>query len=342
MRLLLPAMALIGMSIILTCPVLADDSQPLQVKIIEIERNTYQQTITLPSNIQRANTPRVQWPLACSEARARGAAQGQALQQGNALRSLTRCTQDPGGQTLSIQYPHFNPALATLLIFERQNGERHTAILDPQIDSWQVPNPETRSQVAKDYTRLGIHHIWAGADHLLFLLCLLWIAKGWRRVVLTISGFTVAHSITLGLSALSLIKLPLPPVEATIALSVVFLATEIAKSRRDSLTWRYPVAVSSTFGLLHGLGFAAVLNEIGLPQTELLTGLLFFNVGVEIGQLVFAAGVLVLMRGVKGVLGYFAIDLGLVNGLKVAVVYLIGGVSAYWLVERSVAFVPGL
>ena len=159
---------------------------------------------------------------------------------------------------------------------------------------------EEVTTVAVQYTWLGMEHIWIGFDHLLFVLCLIWIAGSLRRILITITGFTLAHSVTLALSALQIVVLPVPPIEAVIALSVLFLATEIARGEggfngakgangaSGALTWRYPIAVSSTFGLLHGLGFAAVLNEIGLPQTELVTGLVFFNVGVEIGQVVFA------------------------------------------------------
>lgn len=99
----------------------------------------------------------------------------------------------------------------------------------------------------------------------------MWIAGTWRRILITITGFTLAHSATLILSALNVVRLPIPPVEAAIALSIVFLATEIVRGPRQSLTWRYPIAVSSSFGLLHGFGFAAALNEIGLPQSVPIT-----------------------------------------------------------------------
>jgi len=108
-----------------------------------------------------------------------------------------------------------------------------------------------------------------------------------KKLLVTITGFTIAHSITLALSALNLVRLPIPPVEAVIALSVVYLAMEIALQKKDSLTYRYPIAVSSSFGLLHGFGFAAVLADIGLPQVEIVTSLLFFNIGVELGQIIF-------------------------------------------------------
>ena len=159
-------------------------------------------------------------------------------------------------------------------------GENHTVTLTRGELVWRVPLREEVATVAVQYTWLGMEHIWIGFDHLLFVLCLIWIAGGIRRILVTITGFTLAHSVTLVLAALEVVSLPVPPIEAVIALSVLFLASEIARGKQDNLTWRYPIAVSSSFGLLHGLGFAAVLGEIGLPQTELVTGLVFFNVGV--------------------------------------------------------------
>jgi hypothetical protein len=103
---------------------------------------------------------------------------------------------------------------------------------------------------------------------LLFIVCLVLLAGTYKRILIAVTGFTIAHSITLALAALEVIKVSVAPVEATIALSIVFVAMELARNRRHTLTWRYPIAVSSTFGLLHGFGFVSVLTEIGLPQTE--------------------------------------------------------------------------
>lgn len=187
-----------------------------------------------------------------------------------------------------------------MIKYRANNGEQHTRLLKPNENNWSIPDAETPSRIAWDYTVLGLQHILAGFDHLLFLLCLLLVAGSWKRVLVTITGFSVAHSLTLVLSALEWVRLPLPPVEAVIALSIIFLATEIIKDNRETLTWRYPVAVSSSFGLLHGFGFAAALADIGLPQTELITGLLFFNVGVEVGQVFFASAVLILFFYLSG------------------------------------------
>jgi hydrogenase/urease accessory protein HupE len=193
------------------------------------------------------------------------------------------------GRRVGIEFPIINPSLSTLYRIHLANGEEHLQILKPDESEWTVPAAEERFAIAWEYTALGIEHIWIGIDHLLFVACLLFIAGTPRRLLITITGFTVAHSITLALSALDLVRIPTPPVEAAIALSVVFMAWEIAKQDTTSLAYRYPVTIAASFGLLHGFGFAAVLRDIGLPQTELPTALLFFNVGVEIGQILFVA-----------------------------------------------------
>ena len=159
-------------------------------------------------------------------------------------------------------------------------------------------------------------------------------------MLITITGFTVAHSITLALSVLDIIRIPTPPVEAAIALSVVFLAWEIVKNDETQLTFRYPVAVSTSFGLLHGLGFAAVLRDIGLPQTQLPTALLFFNVGVEIGQILFLLALIVAFLVVRPLLRKgLQVDGGVRwDSITTPASYVIGGVAAYWMIERIAGF----
>jgi len=136
-------------------------------------------------------------------------------------------------------------------------------------------------------------------------------------------------------------ELPIPPVEAVIALSVVFLAAEIAVQNKNSLTYKYPILVSSSFGLLHGFGFAAVLGEIGLPQQEVITSLLFFNIGVEIGQVLFIVGVLVALWIGRWIMSVFWIDNGFnlsTRTMEKVTVYAVGCVASYWVVERVAGF----
>ena len=141
---------------------------------------------------------------------------------------------------------------------------------------------------------LGIEHILSGFDHLLFVLALVLLVHGKRRLLLTVTAFTAAHSLTLAGATLGWVRLPGPPVEASIALSIVFVASEIVHARqgRPGMTARYPWVVAFSFGLLHGFGFAGALAEVGLPQSSIPIALLFFNVGVELGQLLFVGAVL--------------------------------------------------
>lgn len=242
-------------------------------------------------------------------------------------------------------------ATDVLVRIERLDGSTEVARVAAANPSFMVQGALTRMAVARTYTLFGIEHILEGIDHLLFVACLILIAGTGRRILITISGFTIAHSITLTLAALNLVRLPIPPIEAVIALSIVFLAREIALERRDTLTWRYPITVSASFGLLHGFGFASALGEIGLPQTEIAAALLAFNLGVEIGQILFVNLILACAWIVAKSLVLFGMtrQAGIgANGnsrpllwlhtLEKPMAYLVGSVSVIWTIERSLLF----
>ena len=195
-----------------------------------------------------------------------------------------------------------------------------------------------RMEVVKTYTVLGIEHILTGFDHLLYVLGMLILVGGWRRIVATMSAFTATHSLTLTAAALGWVHVPQPPVEACIALSILFVAREIVQIRRGrpSITARWPWVVSFTFGLMHGFGFAGALAEVGLPQSSIPIALLFFNVGVEIGQLMFVGTVLTVIA-----VGWRAaqrLRLSQTVWLWRIAPYAIGGLASFWLVERVTAF----
>jgi hydrogenase/urease accessory protein HupE len=195
-----------------------------------------------------------------------------------------------------------------------------------------------RLEVVRTYTILGIEHILSGFDHLLFVLALLLLVQGTRRLLVTITAFTVAHSLTLAGATLGWVHVPGPPVEASIALSIVFVASEIVHTRqgRSSVTQHYPWVVAFTFGLLHGFGFAGALAEVGLPPSSIPIALLFFNVGVEIGQLLFVGTVLSVIA-----LGWRAaqrLRWPQPAWLWRIAPYAIGGLASFWLVERVAAF----
>ncbi|MBW2190201.1 MAG: HupE/UreJ family protein [Deltaproteobacteria bacterium] len=189
-----------------------------------------------------------------------------------------------------------------------------------------------------------MQHILGGYDHLLFLVCLLLIAGTGRRILVTITGFTIAHSVTLALSALGVVRVPVAPVEAAIALSIVFLAVEIVRGDPDSLTYRYPIAVAASFGLLHGFGFAAVLGETGLPQTEIPAALFFFNLGVEVGQIAFVVGIIFvyqLARSALGALGLRALAADRLHQLRTPAAYAVGSLASLWMIQRVATFWTG-
>ena len=178
------------------------------------------------------------------------------------------------------------------------------------------------------YFVIGVEHILIGLDHLLFLLCLIFLIRNVWRLVSAITAFTIAHSLTLGGTVLGLVHLPIKPVEAVIALSIVFLAAEVLAKRteRERLSERMPWLVAFVFGLLHGFGFASVLQEIGLPQNALVMSLLAFNLGVEAGQLVFVGTVLLVIYAFR--------RLRLETQLRTVSVYSAGIIATKWFIER--------
>lgn len=196
----------------------------------------------------------------------------------------------------------------------------------PEVNRWQVISL---------YTGLGIEHILLGFDHLLFVFALLLIITSRRRLLGAITAFTVAHSMTLTLASLNLVLVPLPPVEAVIALSIVFLAVEIVHAQRGQvgIAARSPWLVAFTFGLLHGFGFAGALAEIGLPENALPLALLFFNIGVELGQLAFIISIWLMSRLF---ISYMTIKNKRIFLLSCA--YAIGSLASYWVIERTLSF----
>ena len=226
-----------------------------------------------------------------------------------------------------------------LVRIQRLDGSSETTRLNAATTSFIVAGIPQFWEVVKTYLLFGVEHILEGYDHLLFIACLIFIAGTWKRILVTITGFTLAHSITLTLAALGLVRLPVPPIEAVIALSIVFLAREIVLDRRDTLTWRYPIAISSGFGLLHGFGFASALSEIGLPQSEIPAALLSFNVGVEIGQILFVTAILLSFWLITQCLK--ALNIDSINWLKMIekpMALTVGSITMFWTMERVAGF----
>ena len=242
----------------------------------------------------------------------------------------------PGGLTGSpIRIAGLSATQTDALVrVERLDGSLQVTRLTPASDSFVVEAVPSLTQLMRSYVGLGIEHIIFGVDHLLFVLGLLLLVRGTLPLLKTITAFTIAHSITLSLAVLGVVHVPPPPVEAAIALSILFVGTELVKQQRGEagLAQQYPWLVAGAFGLLHGLGFAGALTRIGIPQGEIPLALLMFNIGVELGQLAFVAVVIGLIRSLHGRGIRWPDWSPLVPG------YVIGTSAAFWLFQRVASF----
>ncbi len=217
---------------------------------------------------------------------------------------------------------------------QRLDGSEQTVLVRPSSPRF-VPSARLSGwEVAAAYLKLGIEHILSGFDHLLFVLALLMLCRTTLQLVKTITAFTVAHSVTLSLATLGIVHVPQRPVEAVIALSIVFVAHEVVQARRGDagLAAKAPWIVAFVFGLLHGFGFAGALTEVGLPQGQIPMALLFFNLGVEVGQLLFVGIVL----AVLALLRRARIDWP--RQAAMAAPYAIGCLAMFWVFERMATF----
>lgn len=243
-------------------------------------------------------------------------------------------TSEPlAGQTVGIS--GLDDTVSDALVrIQFANGNAWVQRLTPQRPTAVIPSQQSAWGVAAVYLKLGIEHILTGFDHLLFVLALFIISRTMWLLVKTVTAFTLAHSITLVLATLGFIHVPSKPVEAVIALSIVFVAAEIVRARqgRAGLAAHAPWIVAFTFGLLHGLGFAGALSEVGLPRGHIPMALLFFNVGVEIGQLIFVGAVTVLVMIIRWS------RVRLPHWIEMLPPYAIGSVAMFWVIQRVASF----
>ena len=253
---------------------------------------------------------------------------------------VAQCSEGLQGQRIEIEGLS-RTQTDVLVRYAVTDGQAETQRLTPDAPGFDIPAPRGAIGVFAAYVPLGLEHILSGPDHLLFVFALILLIRSPGRLVGAITAFTVAHSITLAAATLGWIVVPVPPVEAVIALSIMFLAAELVSGNEngDRLSERAPWMVSFGFGLLHGLGFASALLEVGLPREEVPLALLAFNVGVEIGQLLFVACVL-LAGAALGRLFSAAFKASLAPGGRGRALtsYAIGGVAGFWFVERIAAF----
>lgn len=260
---------------------------------------------------------------------------------GIAVLWTVRCTGGIEGRNLGVEGLASTQA-AALLRVEWLDGRSVRHVLDADEPTFTVPAGEATFAVLKSYGRLGIEHIAGGLDHLLFVLGLVLLVRCRKRLLTTVTAFTLGHSVTLALASLGVVRLPQAPVEILIALSIYVLAVELARRQAHSargenaMSWmeRRPGWMAAGFGLFHGLGFAGALTEAGLPQGDVPAALFSFNVGIELGQLAFVAVVLVVSALSARLLS--AMPKPWTQKLTLAPVYLIGCASAFWVIERVV------
>lgn len=236
-----------------------------------------------------------------------------------------------------VRFPGLQGTIADVLVrVTRLDGTHWTKLVRPADASFEFTATPGIFAVAGAYFIHGVEHILGGFDHLLFVFGLMLLVRNGWMLVKTVTAFTVAHSITLALASLGVVRLPGPPVEAAIALSILLLATEIVRANRGqpSLTAQWPWVVAFCFGLLHGFGFASALTQIGLPQKDLLLALFTFNVGVEAGQLIFVGVVL----GIRASLKRFKLPELVFRFARPVSSYAVGILAAFWFIQRLMSF----
>jgi hydrogenase/urease accessory protein HupE len=246
------------------------------------------------------------------------------------VRGTLQCEGGIAGKTLRVA--GLEATLTDVLIrIHHADGRLESHLLRPSSATATLGAITTAGGRALSYLRLGVEHILLGVDHLLFVLGLLLIVSDRWMLLKTISSFTLAHSITLAIATLGYAEAPLPPLNAAIALSILFLGPEIVRVWRGetSFTIRHPWIVAFAFGLLHGFGFASGLTTMGLPRAEIPLALLLFNVGVEVGQMAFVALVLLLERSFRTLEIRWPRFAAAIPG------YLVGSLGAYWTIQRT-------
>jgi hydrogenase/urease accessory protein HupE len=312
-------------------PALADDLRPGYLEIRETppaKAGAYSYAITWKAPIKPGLAARVEpnFPADCTIS---GAQKRSIEAQILLVHSNIGCDRPLAGRTIRLDGIE-GTAGDALLRYQALDGEIQAARLTPYEPATTIVAKAGRWQVARTYFLTGVEHIVMGYDHLLFVLSLVLLLTGAWRVAATVTAFTIAHSLTLIATTLQLVSVPRAPVEAAIALSIVFLAVEIVKRKpaRRRLSERVPWSVAFLFGLLHGFGFAGALAEIGLPKGEVPTALLTFNLGVETGQLIIVATAMAALSILKRVRAPW------LKPAETAAAYAIGTVSAMWLIER--------
>ena len=313
------------------------EGRPVYVEMREEERGSYLLKWKIPPVMPSGQEPHISVTGSGCEPLL-DAPPGRKRNLGLIGRAYYSCDKNVSDLSIILTYPGINPALTSLVIYQDLDGKTKQIFSDPEKMVIPLLRDVNAMIVAKEYGLAGVKHILKGYDHLAFVLCLMLIAQSGRRLIYTVTGFTIAHSITLSLATLNLVRLPSLFVETLIALSILLLAIEIYKNRFEgklSFTWRYPILTAGLFGLLHGFGFASVLADLGLPDELKLPALLFFNIGVELGQLAFIGFNLTILLLLTKTNSWVRENL---RALDFILIYFLGGLGAYWVIERVLSW----
>ena len=324
-------LALLALGLFLVQAAEAHRFAPSLLKVTEIADQQYAVVWKTPAQGTSSTPLRPLWPDSCEIT---NSSPPQMEGTGRVNSWQMRCDQlgEDGlvGETLGVDGLGPNQASALVMV-SLLDGRNYQQVLDAGQTQFVIPAESSAGEVAGDYSLLGMEHIWGGMDHLLFVFGLLLLVGGGTRLLWTITAFTVGHSITLSLVTLGFFDFPVGLVEFAIALSIFVLAVELTRIRKHDMLWRNPWWLAGGFGLLHGMGFAGALAETGLPQDNLPLALLFFNVGIEVGQIAFILVVLALWYMVRKPLAPWQ------DRLMPLPVYILGALSAMWCIERGLA-----
>jgi hydrogenase/urease accessory protein HupE len=331
MKALAKTASILGLILAMTSIAAAHELRPAYLEIKQTGPETFDVLWKVPARGDLRLGLYVEFPQTCQEVQERVVytAGGAFIE-----RWKVQCPGGLAGQSLTID--GLTVMLTDVLVrLQWSSGATETARLDAEQPSFLVAGSPSWQQVAGAYTRMGVEHILLGIDHLLFVLGLMLIVRDVRMLVKTITAFTVAHSISLALAVFGVVNVPSRPVDAAIALSIVFLGAEILHARQGhrGLTVNYPWVVAFAFGLLHGLGFAGALTNLGLPPGDIPLALLFFNVGVEIGQLLFVIFFVVLAWAFRTLMVHWP------KWCEPLPAYAIGTLASYWFVGRFLVLI---
>jgi hydrogenase/urease accessory protein HupE len=324
----------LGLAAVLALPAAASghETRPAYLEITETAASRYEVLWRTPLRAGRELPVVLRWP---DGVRAVDVPTRRALPDSLVERSVVEVDGGLGGKR--IELAGLEASITDVLVrMQRAGGSPSTVLVHPSRPWIDVPVSPEPLGTAATYLRHGVEHILLGYDHLLFVLALMLIVRGTRVLLAAITAFTLAHSVTLALATLGVVNVPTPPVEATIALSVVLLAGEIITLRRGDVgpTARWPWVIAFAFGLLHGFGFAGALTELGLPRDDVPLALLAFNVGVELGQLAFIASVLTVATVAQRSASAAPVE----RWVRQTAPYAIGVLAAFWFFERLTRF----